>query len=69
MKRTLTDITDIDDKMKRLAKQRETLMQQYEELKDTKLIRDANACSVEQDWQNGTYNEHLMNGFFSRLIN
>lgn len=53
MKRILADITSIDEQTKRLAKQRETLLEQYEELKDVKLIRDAQACSVEEDWENG----------------
>lgn len=55
MKNILTEITSIDEKMKRLSKHRETLLQQYEELKDAKLIRDAKTCSVEQDWDNGKY--------------
>lgn len=54
MKRILTEITRIDEKTVRLAKHREILSQQYEELKDAKLIRDAKTCSVEQDWENGT---------------
>lgn len=53
MKRILADITSIDEQTKRLAKQREILFQQYEELKDAKLIRDAKACSVQEDWDNG----------------
>lgn len=64
MERILADITIIDEQTKRLSKQREILVQQYEELKDAKLIRDAKACSVEQDWENGinyTCNEKQTN--------
>lgn len=53
MKHILADIGSIDEKVKRLTKQRETLMQRYEELKDAKLIRDAKNCSTEQDWAKG----------------
>lgn len=56
MKHILADITSIDDKMKRLSKQRECLVTRYEELKDAKLIRDAKACSTEQDWEKGKRN-------------
>lgn len=55
MKDILAKITGLDEKMKRLAQHRETLLQQYEELKDAKLIRDAQACCVEQDWDHGWY--------------
>lgn len=55
MQHILAEVTSIDEKIKRLAKHRETLLTQYEELKDAKLIRDAKACSVEQDWEHGRY--------------
>lgn len=53
MKHILADIAAIDEKAKRLAKQREKLMLRYEELKDAKLIRDAQAVIVDQDWDRG----------------
>lgn len=53
MEHILAELTSINEKMKRLAKHRETLLQQYEELKDAKFIRDAKTCSDEQDWENG----------------
>lgn len=61
MKHILGDISGIDDKMKRLAKQRETLMQRYEELNDAKLVRDAQTISVDKDWEKGEqiHSNHL----------
>lgn len=53
MKHILADIAAIDEKAKRLAKQREKLMLRYEELKDAKLIRDAQAVIVDNDWDRG----------------
>lgn len=53
MKHILADIAAIDEKAKRLAKQREKLMLRYEEIKDAKLIRDAQAVIVDQDWGRG----------------
>lgn len=53
MKNILADIAAIDEKAKRLAKQREKLMLRYEELKDAKLIRDSESCIVKEDWDQG----------------
>lgn len=53
MKHILADIASIDEKAKRLAKQRERLMLRYEELKDAKLIRDSKAVIVDQDYGRG----------------
>lgn len=63
MKNILAEITSIDEKTKQLAKKRDTLMQQYEELKDAKVIRDTMACSVEQDWENGMHAESVLQTF------
>lgn len=62
MKYILADITSIEEKTKRLAEKREVLVQQYEKLKDAKLIRDAKSCdrTVEQDWENGMHDEHKL---------
>lgn len=53
MKNILADIAAIDEKAKRLAKQREKLMLRYEEIKDQKLIRDTESCIVKEDWNRG----------------
>lgn len=59
MKRILSKISNIDEKTKRLAQQRETLMHQYEQLKDAKFIRDAKACDdVDQNWEHGMHAKH-----------
>lgn len=64
MKKILAEITAIDAKTIRLAKNRENLLQKYEELKDAKLIRDAKSCSVEQDWENGMNVERIYRVIF-----
>lgn len=53
MKHILADIASIDEKAKRLARQREKLMLHYEALKDAKLIRDAKTVIVDKDWEHG----------------
>lgn len=56
MKHILADIAIIDDKMKRLSKQREKLTVVYEGLQDQKLVRDAKATCLSKDWQQGMSN-------------
>lgn len=56
MKHILADIGVIDEKMKRLSKQREKLTVVYEGLKDQKIIRDAKATCLADDWQQGETN-------------
>lgn len=72
MKNILADVASIDEKAKRLAKQREKLMLAYEKLKDAKIIKDAQTSILEQNWQEGMYIENnfqlkrtnLKNSFF-----
>lgn len=53
MKHILADVSGIEEKMKRLAKQREVLLQRLEELKDAKLIRDTQIVSDVDKWGKG----------------
>lgn len=53
LRNTLAQISSVDDKILRLSKHREKLVSRYEELKDEKIIRDARACTLDVDFENG----------------
>lgn len=58
MKHILADIASVDERMHRMAKQREKLMHRYEELKESKLLHEARAINTkeqERDWEKGNY--------------
>lgn len=58
MKNILADVASIDERLKRLSRQREKLMMRYEELNETKLMKDAKAiCTKDhaQEWEKGNY--------------
>ncbi|XP_031620105.1 ATP-dependent DNA helicase Q1-like [Contarinia nasturtii] len=51
MQKILDDVDAIDEKIKRLGKQREKLMINYEKLKDAKIMKDAYTSILDENWE------------------
>lgn len=50
----LAEIADIDEKIQKLSRRRQTLVSQYDELKDSKILQQCEVALNEEDWEKGT---------------